>query len=327
MPKTRVRKTRKTRPRFSLSYNPETPAEAIAAANAISGGYKKPYINEYTIPAKKIAIGDWSAVQFLSRRLSAFFDELFSGGFFAVKPLEKFGNMLNGRTVRGAFVPEQHAAAHGMIALWDNKTNYITSMAASHDTFIDYKQGRRKTAEEAWEQRAKLMLPARLGLPQTRAVSVILSRRAVASAWYPFTLSGKLTEKQKSNREKLVCLYLNSSAGVLALMGVRDFRILGFPRFSTDSMGKLPLPNLDKLSPQKIAAMAAAFDKYAKMELLPLRNMAECETRKLVDNAVADALGIDMEIMEELRGLLPKEPSISGKRYEPLTLKQRRAPR
>ena len=305
---------------IALALNPKTPAAAMILANTIIAGEKNDFISEHKMNATQTASGNWSAVQFLSPRLNMLFEQLQKGKFWAIKPLAQFGETLNGREIRGAFVKKANAATHGMIALWDNKTDFITAMAAKHDTYIDYKKGQIKKAEQAWNRRAKLMLPARLGLPQTRATSVLLSRPAVSSAWYPFRITVKLTPKQKTVGEKIFCLYLNSSAGILALMGIRDFRILGFPRFSTDSIGMLPMPDLHKLTPAQMTALTAAFDRYAKEMFLPLREMSACDTRRHIDNAIADAFGIPQEIMEEIRELLSREPSISGKRYEKLAL-------
>ncbi|MBE8158751.1 MAG: N-6 DNA methylase, partial [Betaproteobacteria bacterium] len=271
---------------FALSFNPDTPAEAIAAANAIAGKSEKSYIAEYIIPPQNIADGDWWAVQFLTPRLCYLFNLLRAGKMFPVRNLSDFGKPLSGAGVRTSFDKTPQAET-GMIALWNHKTNITTTMAGTHDNYITPKPGKEKTAETMWGGRAKLMLPARLWLPLTRAPSVLLARPAVASAWYPFTLSGNPKEPKKTAHEKILCLYFNSSAGILAMMGTRDFKKLGYPNFSVNSIGKLPVPDLDKLPPRKITELAAAFDKYAKEEFLPLRDMAECETRRAVDNAVA----------------------------------------
>ena len=312
------RKQKSTKPTqvITLAHNPKNPSAAMMIANVVLSGEKKDGIVKQKINHKQMLSGDWTPVQFLSARLVSLFDNIRGGEYFLSKPISCFGKMLNGVTARTHFVREYSAQKQGMIALWNHKTNVIKSMAATHDNYIVAKQGKTKEAEKSWNARARLMLPARLWLPLTRAPAVLLGRPAVGSAWYAFTFDGD----DKKLREKALCLYLNSSMGILALMGVRDFKKLGYPNFSVDSISKLIVPDLDKLTSKKMSALAAAFDRYAKAEFLHFREMSACDTRRHIDNAIADAFGIPQEIMEEIRELLSREPSISGKRYEKLAL-------
>ena len=306
----------------ALDVNPDTPARAMILAAAIAANRENDPTNCLTeISAGQIANGDWLDVRFLLPYMPALFCKLRAGELFRCKQLKDFGDILTGQAVRGVFHKTSRPSSHGMTALWDHKTEIIGSMHAECDTSISFAPTNAAQAENLWKRRGRLMLPARLGLPQTRSVAVRLSRPAIGSGWCPFNFNAETDDK--INREKALCLYLNASIGVLALMGIRDCRILSYPRFSKESILSLPVPDFAKLSPKKTDALAAAFDEHAKSELLPLRQMNECETRRNIDAAVADALGMSHEICNELRELLPKEPSISGRRYEPLNLKQR----
>ena len=305
---------------INLARNPESPSRAVMAGSVITSSRKSDWFIAQKIAPHQLARGDWSPVQFLLPRLFSLFDKVRGGEFFPVISLSSIGKMLNGRMVRGAFKRTDFPTKRGMIALWDNNTQFITAMAAKHDSDVDYKPGHEKLGERTWSGRARFMLPSRLGLPLTRATSVVLSRPAVSSAWYPLTLSIG-NGSQRHSIEKALCLYLNSSVGILSLLGVRDFRILNFPRFSQDSIGRLSVPDLMKLPEKTITKMAVAFDEHAKSELLHLRDMQQDDTRRAIDDAVAAVLGIPQADMEEIRELLPREPSISGQRYEKLTLK------
>ena len=277
---------------IALTENPRTPAQAMVAANAIITGENKHYILEHKINGVKMAAGDWSAVQFLIPRLAAVFEELRRGKFFKIKPLLDLGDMRMGQGVRGAFNRRQHSPSKGMVGLWEHRTDVITKMSAVHDTYVEAKPGQERAAQKLWEQRGRLMLPARLWLPLTRCLAVVLPRPAVGSAWCPFNFAGNSKDAQKRAQEKALCLYVNSSIGILAMLGVRDFKKLGYPNFSKESIGELPVPDFGGMGAKKVSAMAAAYDRLASKELLPLRDMATCPTRKKIDNAVADTLGI-----------------------------------
>ena len=305
---------------INLARNPESPVKAVMAGSVIASNRKSDWFIAQKIAPHQLAHGDWSPVQFLLPRLFSLFNKVRGGEFFSVISLSSIGKMLNGRTVRGVFKKTDFPAQHGMIALWNNNTQFITAMAAEHDSYIDYQKGKKKQGDAAWDSRARFMLPSRLWLPLTRATSVVLSRPAVSSAWYSLNLTiGK--ESQRHSIEKALCLYLNSSVGILALLGVRDFKKLGYPNFSVDSIERLSVPDFAKLSAKAITAMAAAFDKHSKSELLHLRDMQQDDTRRAIDDAVAAVLGIPKADMKEIRELLPREPSVSGQRYEKLTLK------
>ena len=305
---------------FSLAVNPATPAEAMMTANAIITGEEKDGIVKHEINSDSVAVGDWSAVQFLSPRLAALFSKLRMGDFFAVKQLMETGDTLTGQAVRGVFDRRSHAQQQGMIALWNHETGTMTTMSAKHDTYIAAKSDMERQASGLWNRRGRLMFPARLWLPLTRTPAVLLSRFAVGSAWCPFNFTMADNKQQIKTWEKALCLYLNSSVGILALLGIKDFKKMSYPNFSKDSIGKLPIPDLVNLPPKQATAMATAFDRYANDELQPLRDMEFCDVRREIDYAVADALGTKHEDMNELRELLPREPSISGRRYEKLTL-------
>ena len=305
---------------IALAKNPDTPAQAMMTASAITAGKKRDNLVEHKIDNAQLVIGDWSAVQFLSPRLTALFGKLRGGNVVAITPLNKWGDILTGGGVRGTFNKRQHAPSHGMIALWNHETDVRTKMAAIHDTYVEAKPDKETIAQKLWQKRGRLMLPSRLWLPSTRAPAVVVSRPAIGSAWYPFNFSDALKDAQKKEWEKVLCLYANSSIGILGLLGVRDFKKLSYPNFSKYSIGMLPVPDFGKMTAKQTSKMATAYDKNADSELMPLKLMAKCPVRKSIDYAIADTLGISRGDMDELRELLPLEPSISNKRYQPIAL-------
>lgn len=267
------------------------------------------------ISTEKIRNGDWAATNFLSPRLHALFDKLNQGVYFPIQQLHKVGNFIVGQSIRGEFSKSKNGDKHGMTALWDHKTRCRTRMLASHDTFIVAKN--RKRGDDLWDRRGHLMLPARLRLPLTRTLSVFLEAPALGSAWMTFTPMGILKEENRRVREKALCVYMNSSIGILGLLGIKDSKVLCRPNFSKDSMFKFPVPNFGE-KPYMDKKMAEIFEQMKERDFLPLAQIKECHVRKELDNKVADALQMEQEVMDEVRNLLSMEPSISGKRYKGL---------
>ena len=117
--------------------------------------------------------------------------------------------------------------------------------------------------------------------------------------------------------EKAICVYLNSSIGILALLGNRTNKIPSYPHFSLDDLRKLAVPEFTAIGNEAAIHLAAAYAAHATDTLLPLPQMNECPTRQALDRAVCTALDIDPETVATIRRHLAAEPSITSKRYIP----------
>ena len=262
-------------------------------------------------PASRIAEGNWGAVQFLSPHLSEKFIELKDGKFFRTVPLRFIAEISpDGRGIRGSFRKSELPDRKARVALWDHKTDVTQKMAASHDTYIIAKEGKSKQADNMWSKRGMLLLAMRARLNTVRTVSVRLNQRALGSAWVPCK-----PNMQDDNVEKAICAYLNSTIGILSLLGDRSIRELSYSQFSMDDLRRVPLPDFATMDEGQIEILAAAYDVHCQSVLLPLPRMNECETRAALDAAVIAALGIDAEIVATIRRELTREPSITGKRH------------
>ncbi len=86
-------------------------------------------------------------------------------------------------------------------------------MLAHTDTHI---AARTDAAGRYWDRRGRLLLPMKLALPLARVGAVIVSERTVGSLWTPAHPNDEFGET-----EEAWALYLNSSIGLLALLGGR----------------------------------------------------------------------------------------------------------
>ena len=103
--------------------------------------------------------------------------------------------------------------ALGRRALWYHKTDVTTRMRAETDVFLEPKPAKRHLADRYWEQRSVLLLPARMRLNTSRVASVMLDEPAVGSLWIPCR-----AHDIDRHTEAALCVYLNSSIGLLALL-------------------------------------------------------------------------------------------------------------
>ena len=115
--------------------------------------------------------------------------------------------------------------------------------------------------------------------------------------------------------EKSICAYMNSSIGILAILGNRSNKKPTYPNISIDDMHKLVVPDFAKIGESAVMSLAAAYDQHAESVMLPLPQMNDCPVRKALDDAVCAALAIDGETVATIRRQLAMEPSVTGKRY------------
>ncbi|MDE2952395.1 MAG: hypothetical protein OXT68_16725 [Chloroflexota bacterium] len=300
----------------NLYENPATPADALGVARDIAEGKTeniKGTVQHWS--QERIAQGDWGGVQFLSPYLCEKFVELREDEFFAFRELGHIAHLgPAGQGVRGIFDRSEVPDKEAMAALWYHKTNITQKMGAQWDTYIKPKPGKAEQAADLWAKRKRMMIIARARLNTLRCASVRLNESALGSLWIPCQFhSHKYAEEFL---EKAACAYLNSTLGLLAILGDRSNKIPSYPHFSMYDLRRVIMPDFDAMSASQVTALATAFDTLCNFTLLPLPQIMQDETRAALDRVVTDALDIMPEVVANIRRELSREPSITGKPYE-----------
>ena len=136
----------------------------------------------------------------------------------------------------------------------------------------------------------------------------LISHPVQASHYWPVSL-----KDETESRLKALTLWLNSSPFILLVAhtcsATRDAKV----NFSQAAAKELPVPDLDALNPAQLQRLVKGFDDVVKATargegLLPLPQMTEDPTRKMLDLAVSDALGLGD--LHPLRAALAQEPII-----------------
>ena len=300
----------------NLRRNPDTPAEALGVARAIADGtvVNQNYGTVQEWPAYQIAAGDWSAVQFINPYLCRRNTELVQGDLFPQVRLETIAEIgPAGRRIRDAFTRSDLPDVEGRVALWHHDTEVTQSLAARPDVHLIAKPSKAHLAERYWQQRSTLLLPNRMRLNTARVLTVKLDLPALGSAWSPCNL--RVGGVDRENLEKAICVYLNSTIGILVLLGDRTNRVPSYPSFSIDDLRNLSVPDFAAIGADAAAQLAAAYDAHANAILQPLPQMDADPVRLDLDAAVVSALGLDGELVSTIRRQLAAEPSVTGRRY------------
>lgn len=299
----------------NLLENPSTPLEAYNLASQIDN----PLSNKFTtqsVPADRIARGDWYAVNFVNHHLVNANREMTTAttegnGRLAAKRLGAVSEIgPSGRRIRDSYRKSDIPTASGRRALWHHKTDTLRTMRASEDMFIEPKSDKADLAEKYWSERSRLLVPGQLRLPLTQVAAVVVDRRTVGSRWSPCR-----PHDRKPQTAYALAAYLNSSLGLLALLGSRDNKSPSYPAFSLDTLRSVPVPDFMHYGDRARDALSNTFDNLKNEVLLPLPEMDQDPVRRELDDAVTDALDLDPEWVTGIRRALSEEPSITGKRF------------
>ena len=301
----------------NLARNPATPLESLDTAARIerAWGPGSPPPRDFTIQqvdAGRIASGDWSAVNFLSPFLTTAYRALSEDSPATVPsvPLNKLAGVgPAGQRIRDAYTNSNMPTASGRRALWHHKAGVIQSMLAETDAYIEPKPSERarRLADSYWEQRGNLLLPTQLRLNTMRVAAVMLPESALGSRWVP-------CRPHDPSIVKPLCLYLNSTPGLLSLLGERDNRAPSYPSFSLDTLRSLPVPDFTALGEPERDMLTGWFDWLQHETLHPFPQMANDPVRAQIDDAVVQALGLDAGWVATIRRELSREPSVTDKR-------------
>ena len=297
-----------------LLRKPKTAAQGYAIGEAIlRGGEHADYrITEW--PQSRMAIGDWFPTQFVRTECVEFFQNLESDEWFPTAKDKYVGKLgADGRGIRGAYSPVSESQPR--YAIWYHDTDIQTTMAASAGSYsyIKAKSGKETAADSYWERRGSVMLPPRLSVPNTIATALYAGKPAVGSAFVPYRPIAGGHDQERV--DKACVAYLNSSVGIVALLGVTSNKKIVYPNWSVRDHYNIPFPYWERLSAERVEEMAGAYDALWDAPMLPLREMLQCDVRKRLDAAVGVALGIPGDAVELLRVALASEPAVTGRTF------------
>ena len=296
----------------NLAKNPATPLEALDTVARIESASKgqgaAPQGFTFQLEeTERIERGDWSAVNFLSPFLIRTYRELSEQNPIATPMvgLSTFAQVgPGGQRIRDAYTKSDMPTLSGRRALWHHKTDLTQTMLTETDVYIEPKASKRHLAESYWADRSDMLLPTHLRLNTARVVAVMLPEPTLGSLWTPCRPSDPAIAKA-------LCLYLNSSVGLLALLTTRDNRVPSYPSFSLETLRALRVPDFTQLGIDERDLLTSWFDWLRNEPLLSLPQMHDDPVRKQVDDAVCQALGFDPEWVATIRRELAKEPSVT----------------
>ena len=258
--------------RFTV--NPGEVSGAFTVINALTFGHTPPNATVVEWPRERVLAGDWLPARFVSEYLIDRLGRWFTDRGIDVVPLGEVSHVgPAGQRIREAYKPSRHADKRARRALWNNDTELTQSLRGESDVYIAAKPGEERKAE--WS-------PAR---PKEHISN--------PRGW-----------------EKAVCVWLNSTPGVLAQIRVSTPKVLSRPNMSLGGQRSIPVPDLTE---DQTLRLAGVFD--GQRDAVQERLTSVDGPRRILDEAVSEVLGLGGEEVATARLELAAEPAVTARRY------------
>ena len=287
----------------ALSAMPSNTQQAVEVADAIaSGKLSSKWGGSFRWPRDRIEAGDWSACQWLDGTLAEAAHAI--SRLPTMRPLGELAHV-GPAHVRSDVRNPLDAPSHGPYrVLWTHQTGARRTMSATHEHSVSAKAGRTRQADMAWQWASRLLLANKIRTNLSHVSAVFLDQPAVGSAWTPVTAHAKFSPTTL----RAWCAWLNSTPGLLGFLHRRG-RTLTYSDFMPNKLQSMPCPDPSKAD---LKDLDKVFMSLRKRELLPWPNMDKCAVRAVLDDAAADAAGLDRKVVRDWRERLALEPSIKG---------------
>jgi len=165
----------------------------------------------------------------------------------------------------------------------------------------------RRDANHLWQKAGKVLLAERMRLNTVRAVTVHITEKVLSNVWWSFVFRPQKDAKI-SDAEKALVLWLNSTIGIMILLGQREETEGAWVDFKKPSLLSMPVLDPWNLPRAGLSKLAAAYDQVADNSLLTLAEIDGDTTRRAIDESLGEVLGLpDLSI---LRDLLAREPIV-----------------
>ena len=178
------------------------------------------------------------------------------------------------------------------------------TIKSTPDGYWVFKKGRERQARHYIEWSSHLLITAGQRNNTARLTATASESKYLGQTWFPVV-------GLSADEAKAIAVFTNSTPGRLQIMRGPG-KTLAFPSYSPRATNNLRVPDVKN---DRIRQRLANCWEYTQDMEVPQFRDGECEVRRLWDEAVAEAMGWNVEELGQLRGLLNKEPHVRGVGY------------
>lgn len=282
-----------------LISNPGTVGDAAAMVRMINQGRTDASFEMTMRSSELISEGDWFGSKFDSKFLVKKFREMRDGRLFTSTTLgsvAKLGSASRG--IRGCFEISDQPSDRDHHVVYYHKSGKITSMRAAPDQYIRPKPDMEKTASNAWKNAGCLSIAARVRTNLALVMAVRTDKKSVGTAWESASPRGG----DAAEWSDAMAVYLNSTVGIVAMLGVRTPKTLHYPMFSIANIRSIPVP---VFTDAQLKRASKLYRKYRDRSLGTMLNPGRA--RIAIDDGLCAILGVERDVVETMRAHLSRE--------------------
>lgn len=179
-------------------------------------------------------------------------------------------------------------------------------MHAKPSKYLRTKPGRERQVERAWTKGGLLHMPERLQPNITHVAAVRTDNAPTGTLWH----AAIPKHADPETRSKAMAVYINSTAGVVAMPGARIPRKPLYPWYSVSDVKSLLVP---APSETMIKQPATTYDIHGNSDLGLWRDPNG--VRIALDHIVCGVLKMEGSTVAAMRQELSRKPMVTGRRY------------
>jgi len=161
-----------------------------------------------------------------------------------------------------------------------------------------------------WHSASNFLIVERLRL-NTHCLTSIICNQNVLSTWWTAKVKQNIDDLDEEEIKKIMCLWLNSTLGILLLLTVRTETEGAWVKFKKPNLESLPVLDPRSLKRDQINEFISLYDSISTDILLTLKEVLDDETRQFIDNEISRILNLpDYGVLREL---LAREPIVTLK--------------
>lgn len=200
----------------------------------------------------------------------------------------------------------------GHPCLWHHSSQKLKTLEVAANARISERVGRNADSQVAMlERRSRLHIASELRHAPQRVAAVCTDEAMLSfSSWIALSPS-----KLGTGKEEALCLWLNSTPGMLLRILHANRPYLGRSRLPHEVARNLPVLDVDTLSPRQCLAAKRVFDGIKRQPVQGFAHLAEDPVRRELDHRLfTEVLGYRIDdALDRLATALNREPTLTAR--------------
>ena len=206
-----------------------------------------------------------------------------------------------------AAAPAEWKLRAGFPALWHHKGVRNRFLEVCADSRLERRADRGRTDQDRMlAQQARLQLARELGMAPQRVAAVVTDTPMLGvRSW-----TSVLPRSPAAGKNEALCLWLNSTFGLLLRIVHGNRPYLGRSRVPHELARTMPVLDVDRLSNRQLKAAVTIYIDLKPRELQGFSALADDPVRREIDERLCrEVLGIELEIVVAIARKLALEPT------------------